>query len=335
LKRLLPVIALAASAAAAAQEVPRFPAQTESVYLDVWVGHGAAPVTGLAASDFEVTDNGVPQTVQLVETSQVPLHAVLVLDTSASVAGAPLEALKRAARAFLEGMAPGDRATLVAFSQVRRLQGPVAGDPAAVAAALPRLSASGATALHDAVFSGLKLADPRRGRPVLMVFTDGEDRMSWLGAEAVEAVARESEAAIYVVDSAGPTDTLRLSSSTEAGTLDTGAAGLRQPLTVPQGTGAAGRRSRYRAPVFRAHEPPAFLRHVVEQTGGRLWSADGTDRLAESFLSVLAHVKSRYLLRFEPSGVAREGWHKLGVTLRGRKGEVRARHGYHVAVARD
>jgi hypothetical protein len=57
--------------------------------------------------------------------------------------------------------------------------------------------------------------------------------------------------------------------------------------------------------------------------------------LAESFLAVLTHVKSRYLLRFELKRVAPFGWHKLEVALRGKKGEVRARRGYFVARARD
>jgi len=338
MRRLLPAIVLAmgGAAAAAPQEVPTFTTGVESVYVDVWVGHGTTPLPDLAPSDFEVRDNGVPQAIELVDTSRVPVHAVLVLDTSASVAGAPLEALKSAARAFLHGLAPEDRATLVTFSHLRRLQGPVAGSPAAVAAALAGLSASGATALQDAVFTGLKLADPRRGRPVLMVFSDGDDKVSWLSAEAVEAMARESEAAIYVVDSAGRSDALNLTSSTEAGTPDTGAAGVRsREPTAAQGTGAADMGSRFRTPTLRAHETPVFLRHVVEQSGGQVWTAGGADRLGESFLAVLAHVKSRYLLRYEPAGVAREGWHKLEVTLRGKKGDVRARRGYSVARAQD
>ena len=337
MRRLLPAIVFVASASAAAapQEVPTFTTAVESVYVDVWVGHGPTRLPDLAASDFEVKDNGVPQAVELVDASAVPLHAVLVLDTSASVAGAPLEALEGAARAFLVGLAPADRVTLVTFSHVRRLQGPVAGDPAAVAAALSGLEASGATALHDAVFTGLKLADPRRGRPVVMVFTDGADRVSWLSAEAVEAAARESEAAVYVIDSAGRSDTLNMTGATEAGTPDTGAAGLHPQMVAPQGAGAAGAASRYRAATFRAHETPVFLRHVVEETGGQVWNASEIDRLSGSFLAALAHVKSRYLLRYEPSGVPREGWHKLEVTLRGKKGEVRARRGYTVARAQE
>jgi len=38
--------------------------------------------------------------------------------------------------------------------------------------------------------------------------------------------------------------------------------------------------------------------------------------------------KSRYRLRYEPDGVAREGWHEIDVRLAGPKGKVLARPGY-------
>jgi VWFA-related protein len=296
--------------------------------VDVWVGQGETPVAGLRASDFQVTDDGVPQEVELVDTSRVPLHAVLLFDTSASVAGRPLEALKAAARAFLEGLAPADHATLVTFSHLRRLQGPVAGEPGAVAAELSSLSASGATALYDAVYTGLELTDPRWGRPVVMVFSDGADRVSWLSAEAVEASARESEATIYVVDSGG-SETRHVTSQTEVKGLDNDMAGPRPKLV-----GSGNHSSSYsRTPILVTHETPVFLRHVAEETGGAVFTAGGTEHLDESFLAVLGRVKSRYLLRYQPQGVKAGGWHELDVRLEGRKGDVRARKGYFVAPA--
>ena len=35
-----------------------------------------------------------------------------------------------------------------------------------------------------------------------------------------------------------------------------------------------------------------------------------------------------YLLSYAPTGVAREGWHRLAVKVRGHKGTVRSRSGY-------
>jgi Ca-activated chloride channel homolog len=323
------VLAMMAATGTSAQEVPTFTTGVESVYVDVWVGQGGTPLSGLSAADFELEDDGVPQEVELVDTSRVPLHAVLVFDASASVAGRPLEALKGAARAFLAGLAPADHATLVTFSHVRRLQGPVAGEPGAVAAALSRVSASGATALYDAVYTGLKLTDPRWGRPVVMVFSDGADRVSWLSAESVEAVARESEATVYVVDS-GWSETLHVTSRTEVGRLDNDMAGPRPQITRPSGTGV---NSVLRAPVLQTHQTPVFLRHVAEETGGAVFTAGSAEGLNESFLAVLARVKSRYLLRYQPAGVKPGGWHRLDVQLRGKKSDVRARKGYVVASA--
>jgi hypothetical protein len=43
----------------------------------------------------------------------------------------------------------------------------------------------------------------------------------------------------------------------------------------------------------------------------------------------------RYILRYEPHGVKREGWHRIQIKLRGQKGDLQARHGYWVGNARS
>ena len=54
------------------------------------------------------------------------------------------------------------------------------------------------------------------------------------------------------------------------------------------------------------------------------------EELRERFLKILFRVKNRYVLRFEPKGVTRPGWHELKVRLKGRRANIRARHGYYV-----
>jgi VWFA-related protein len=312
-------LALVGASTASSQEVPTFATSVESVYVDVWVGHGATPLRELTAADFEVRDDGVPQQVEVVDTSHVPLHAVLVLDTSASVAGPALESLKAAARAFLAGLASDDRATLVTFSHVRRLGGPMAATPEQVSAALDAVAATGTTALRDAVFTGIELADPRRGRNVLMVFSDGGDRVSFLDETAVETAARETEVTIYVVDSAGRADKVYARGSAFPTPFNVG--GSSRP-------DAADTHRSQRTTIFRAHETAPFLRHLAEETGGQVFRTDSAAALDESFLGVLARVKGRYLLRYEPVGVRAGGWHKLEVRLKGRQADVSARRGY-------
>ncbi|HEV7499585.1 MAG TPA: hypothetical protein VGQ33_06245, partial [Vicinamibacteria bacterium] len=75
---------------------------------------------------------------------------------------------------------------------------------------------------------------------------------------------------------------------------------------------------------------PSLLRDVAGDTGGQVWKAEDGPALQGAFLQALAQVKSRYLLRFDPS-VARPGWHTLEVKLKPQKGDVRARKGYFAA----
>jgi VWFA-related protein len=71
-----------------------------------------------------------------------------------------------------------------------------------------------------------------------------------------------------------------------------------------------------------------FLKEVVKAAGGRTWRA-GTDRdLSDTFVQVLRHIRSRYLLTYYPQGVDGEGWHTLEVKLTHARGDVLARPGY-------
>jgi VWFA-related protein len=288
-------LALAAIALAlplTAQTPPSFGVNVEVVHVDVFVSRGNEPVLGLSSANFRVFDDGVLQSAEVISHQEAPLHAILLLDTSSSVAGATLGHLKAAGQAFLEGLGQQDRATLLTFSYDIRLRSGPAALPARVAAAIDRTAAGGTTALHDAVFTALKLADPRHGRPIILIFSDGRDGTSFLSSDEVLRVARDSDVVVYVVFlAAGPVESAR--------------------------------------PEVRSPGPPDFLRDVAKETGGRVWKATAAQELREKFLEILSQLKNRYVLRFAPEEGARPGWHELEVRLKGRKGKVRARRGYY------
>ena len=71
--------------AAPRRQQATFTARVDAVRVDVDVRRGNKPVTGLSAADFEVLDNGVPQRVELVSPTALPLNVVLALDGSASL----------------------------------------------------------------------------------------------------------------------------------------------------------------------------------------------------------------------------------------------------------
>jgi VWFA-related protein len=224
---------------------------------------------------------------------------MLVFDTSSSLAGARLEALKAAGEAFLAGLRPADQVGLVTFSQeIARQAGPTA-DKSVLRWALAGVTAEGATAAFDALYAGLTLSEGG-GRSLVVLFSDGEDNMSFLGERQLRAVAERANALVHVVAWRAPA---------ELGT----------------------RNYRVIEPI-QPSEPDHIraLRRIAEASGGRLWGADSPERLRQAFAAIADAMGHRYVLRYEPSGTRREGWHPLEVKLRGQKGDVQARRGYWV-----
>jgi len=196
-----PLISIAAALLTAAAPVAQtFTSRIEAVRVDVLVTEKGAPVRGLEPADFEVLDNGVRQTVDLASFEQIPLNVVLALDMSASLQGLRLGHLQTAGRTVLDGLKPGDRAALVAFSHVVVVGNGLSEDVDRVRAALDQALGSGLTSLIDASHAGMMIGESDVGRSLLILFSDGIDTSSWLSAESVLDSARRGDVVVYPVE---------------------------------------------------------------------------------------------------------------------------------------
>ena len=194
---------LATALGHAAQQAPVFSSRVQGVLVDVLVTEGNKPVAGLTVKDFELRDNGVVQTIDAVESSDVPINAVLAFDVSASTAGPRLADLVTASRELLDGLKPGDRAALTTFSHAVIPRVPLTPDIPRVRSTLDRLSPSGETAVADGVYVALMATQAETGRSLLVVYTDGRDTASWLQRDELLESAKRSNAVIYAVASGG------------------------------------------------------------------------------------------------------------------------------------
>jgi Ca-activated chloride channel homolog len=170
------------------------------VYAAVFdrAGH---PVSRLAAGDFAVFDGGVPQSLLRCErVSNLPLHLLLAIDTSASMA-AGLREVQKAALAFVQRtLTPKDRAALLTFSDSPVLRLPFTGDQQALAGALAGLQAERGTALFDSLVYGLSyMKGVQHGQSALVLFTDGGDHLSRLSFDEALQYARRSGIVIYAI----------------------------------------------------------------------------------------------------------------------------------------
>ena len=189
----------AATATGDAQD-PVFRAGIEQVRVDASVRRGNTPVAGLTAGQFEVRDNGVVHAVERVLREDVPLRLLLVLDTSNSMVGAPLRALVGAAQSLVRSLKPDDEVGLVTFSQALHLAVAPTLRHDDITAALGRLRADGDTSWRDALFAGLqRAAEAADRRPLVLLFTDGDDNASWLEAAEIAEVVRRSGVVVHAV----------------------------------------------------------------------------------------------------------------------------------------
>jgi VWFA-related protein len=190
---------LSASAVITGQQAT-FRSAADAVRVDVLVTNDGRPVVGLKASDFEVTDNGVLQEPELVGLVQIPTNLVLVLDVSESVRGERLDRLREASGAMIGQLRPADRVGLVTVTERVALRVPLTEDRPRIGQALQSLTGGGGTSLRDGTFIGLQLAAAEgEGRSLVVIFTDGVDRSSWLRDEDLVAAGRQVDAVAYAV----------------------------------------------------------------------------------------------------------------------------------------
>jgi Ca-activated chloride channel homolog len=272
----------------------QFRSATELVSVDVLVTDGRSPIAGLTAADFELTDNGTPQTVEQIYVEQLPLNVVMVLDTSASVRGERLRALKAGALTVIARLRPRDRGALVSFSHRLDLRAALTGDTATLRRSVDTLDANGSTALRDAAFAALALRTAEATRTLVLLFSDGLDTASILSEDRVLEIARRSDAIVYAI-------------------------GIRH--SPVRGSGRGFR------PSGETPTDDRFLERLSE-TAGRLLNAEQNRDIERAFARVLDEFNSRYVLGYAPRGVAGSGWHRLEVRLKKRSGTVLARRGY-------
>jgi len=199
-RRWLAVAALISTAGAAlAAQSPIFRARVDGVRVDVLVTEDGRPVTALSAADFEVRDNGMLQTIDLVSLSDVGVSVVLALDLSASVDGPRLPVLRRAGSTLVDALTPKDAAALVTFNRAAVLRVPLTGAFDRIRAALAAAAAHGHTALIDATQAALLLGATDGSRNLVMIFSDGVDTASYTPADVVVEAARRSNSVVYAL----------------------------------------------------------------------------------------------------------------------------------------
>ncbi|HSK78023.1 MAG TPA: VWA domain-containing protein [Thermoanaerobaculia bacterium] len=294
-------VAYTRSGASAAGAVKTYAVRVDDVLnlklrtLFVTVARGGRRDLALDEKDFQIFDNGTAQDVVTFGRDELPLTAVLLLDTSESMSEEDLEAVRRGARAFTNGMKPLDEAMVTLFSDRMLKATPFSSDPKALQASLSGVKAAGGTAVNDFLYMSLKLLEARQGQRVVVLFSDGSDVHSVVPGDDLLWKARTGQAMIYWIQLGGK----------------------HQSFT-----------SAWRDYEANDHEYNA-LKRAVNESGGRILEIERADQLEGAFQVVLQELRQQYALGYYPSNGKGDGsWHKIDVKVRGLGDKVRTREGY-------
>ncbi len=186
--------------AAGTRAAPQFASAVNLVEVYATVSdRTGAPVRGLGSADFDVFEDGRPQTIQAFAAGDFPLSVALGIDHSASMAGSRLRLAASAATRFLGRLRPEDQVMILAVSSDVAVVAPLSRNRAAQARAIDGLRPWSATSLNDAVIAGIDLIQPARGRRGLVILSDGEDRYSEAQPAEVLDRARRADVLVYPI----------------------------------------------------------------------------------------------------------------------------------------
>ena len=271
--------------------------ELELQQLYVTVSRREDRVLDLAAEDFVVLDNHQTQSLVTFERGDVPLTALILVDASDSMRGERLATALAGARAFIDSMQKLDQAKLVLFADRVLHDSPFTNFAEVLATGLSGVEARGSTALNDHLYLALKLLEPRQGRRVILLLSDGIDVASVLRMSEVVRSVRRSQALIYW---------LRLGSGNPPSSQSSAWRDV------------AGHRREFE-----------LLEAAVEESGGRTLVLSKVTQTVEAFTEILAELRDQYVLGYYPSENPGDGtWHEVKVRVQGRGLKVRARQGY-------
>ncbi|HUR35026.1 MAG TPA: VWA domain-containing protein [Vicinamibacterales bacterium] len=168
------------------------------VYASVLDAKGE-PVSGLAADDFLVEEDGQPRRIEVFTAGDLPLSLAVTVDRSFSIGRSRLAEVVRATQTLMGELRPDDRVTVLAAGSEVDVLSPLSIDHRAAYDALGALEPWGTTPLFDATVSALGAIQNASGRRALILVSDGSDRYSRATAADVLEAARARDVMTFPV----------------------------------------------------------------------------------------------------------------------------------------
>jgi VWFA-related protein len=287
--------AAAAAATQADDDTPHLRVDSPLVLIPTHVATRlGTSVTDLDKRSFRVQDENKDQEITFFAWQEAPVSVGLVFDMSASMKS-KMATARGAVAEFLQTPNGDDEFFLVEFNEKPRLAVPFTGDTKRLTQRIARAWPYGRTCLYDGISLALRqMKSAQNARKVILVISDGGDNRSRQTFREVRNAVLESDAQIYSIGIFEEPD------------------------------------PRYKLPPeeLRGEE---VLTELAESSGGRHFTVESIDDLAEVCARIGKELRSQYVLGYTPNNFSRDGkYHRVRVSVPagGQELVVRHRRGY-------
>ncbi|HUL71597.1 MAG TPA: VWA domain-containing protein [Vicinamibacterales bacterium] len=196
------VVALGAQQTTTPPQQPTFRGGVRAVPVYASVTDRAGGfVLDLTKDDFEIRDNGKPQTISQFTTDLQPITTMIMIDGSGSMLPA-FDAVLDAANAFVIRMLPTDRTRIGSFADQIQLSAEYTDNRDELLEFLRNqfnLRMGNETRLWDAIDRSVLDLGAQSGRRVVLVFSDGYDTASSVSGGTVLGDALPRDVTIYAI----------------------------------------------------------------------------------------------------------------------------------------
>lgn len=315
------------------------------------------PLSGLRPENFQLVEDGRPQTITNFGTAETPFEIALLLDTSGSTRE-DVVLIRQAANSFVDALRPGDRVGVVAFNTARQTDGPIAtvevlasltSDRKVLRKAIENLGSSNGTPYYDAlervaddIFRETP-SDEVRGRRAVVALTDGVDSASESDFATARVKLSQGGIACYFiqVNTEDFVEDRLMKDCQDDGRLALSQRQLERyrrifvPRAKPEDytdfcqLGQFERMTISRDLYNLARREMDDLARV---SGGRSFTANTLSDARAAFARVAADIGTLYSIGYYPTNKARDGkFRSIHLEVRGlkEKAQIRARDGYY------
>lgn len=155
-------------------------------------------VHGLTPTDFNLREDGILESIDLVAKDAIPSTFGLLVDSSRSMSRS-MPFVRQSAERLTTYLRPDDRVLVAPFAHgLKTITGPT-NDQATVSDAIATIEAGGGTAILDSLVELAERLQRVPGRRAVILVTDGYDEDSDVSLEDALTTLHETDVAVYVV----------------------------------------------------------------------------------------------------------------------------------------